>query len=96
MYGLVVSLSDIGSVELKPKLPGDLTRTNGYGGLGSVLKGHCSSDIGPVTVFLDPAVPPFIYLTTADVNLIVNVDSAEKTRALYDELLAAVAASQGE
>ncbi len=96
MYGLVVDLPDIKSVELKPDLPGNLSRTNGYGGFGSVLKGHCSSDIGPVTVFLDTAVPPFIYLTTADGNLILNTDSEQETRALYDELSAAVTAPQGE
>jgi flagellar basal body-associated protein FliL len=96
MYGLDVALSDIKSVELKTELPGNLSRTNGYGGFGSVLKGHCSSDIGPVTVFLDTAVPPFIYLTTTDGNLILNTDTEEKTSVLYNELLAAVTASQGE
>ena len=93
MYGLTVNLLDIESIELKAQLPGDLSRTNGYGGAGSILKGHCSSDIGPVTVFLDTSVPPFIYLITADVTLILNTSSEAETRALYDKLLAAVPVS---
>ena len=88
-YGQTIQLSDIQSVEMKTDLPGNLKRTNGYG-LGSVIKGYCSSDIGDVTVYIDTAKPPFIYLTTKSGTIILCDETAEKTGELYSSLAAAV------
>lgn len=90
MYGQVIDLSDITSIKLKPELPDDLSRSNGYGGFGSTLKGECRSSSGDFTVFLDTSVPPFIYLTTSDGNLIFNAQTAEDTRVLFAALSSAV------
>ena len=88
-YGQTVKLSDITAVELKNDLPSNLRRTNGYG-LGTVVRGACSSDSGDVTVYIDTAVPPFIYLTTSSGLIILNDETAEKTQVLYDSLLSAI------
>lgn len=84
-YGQAINLSDIKRIELKDTVPAKLRRTNGYG-LGSIIKGHCSSDIGDVTVYIDTSKPPFIYLTTENGLIILNDRTAEKTQALYDLL----------
>jgi hypothetical protein len=91
MYGTVIDLSSINSIELHESLPGGLSRTNGYGGFGSTLKGYCRSDLGPVTVFLDTAVPPFIYLSTADTVYIFNATTSDQTKPLYYNLRSAAA-----
>jgi len=89
-YGQTISISDIQSIELKDTVPAKLRRTNGYG-LGTIIKGHCSSDIGNVTVYIDTSKPPFIYLTTANGLIIIfNDETAEKTHALYEDLQKAI------
>lgn len=71
-------------------MPAKLRRTNGYG-FGTIIKGHCSSDIGNVTVYIDTSKPPFIYLTTANGLIIIfNDETAEKTHALYEDLQKAI------
>ncbi len=91
MYGRVIDLADIQSVELEPELPDGLSRTNGYGGFGSALKGECRSAIGDVTVYVDKSEPPFIYLVTTDGTYILNAASGDQTQALYNELILASA-----
>ena len=88
-YGQEIKLSDIRSVELKTEVPGNLRRTNGYG-LGSVIKGKCSSDLGDLTVYLDTSKPPFIYLDTASGLVVLNDQTAEKTNALFEDLKSAI------
>lgn len=88
-YGQTIQLADIQKVELKTDLPGNLRRTNGYG-LGSVIKGYCSSDMGDVSVYIDTSRPPFIYLTTKSGTVILCDETAEKTKELYSSLTAAV------
>lgn len=90
MYGQVISLSDIKSVELKTTLPDNLRRTNGYGGIGTVLKGYCSSSIGNVIVFLNTSIPEYIYITTTSSVIILNEKNEEQTKILYNELLSAM------
>lgn len=88
-YGETIRLSDIKQIELKSELPSNLSRTDGYG-FGTIIKGKCSSGIGNVTVYLDTSVTPYVYLTTSSGTVILNDQTAEKTRALYKELAAAV------
>ncbi|UOO38686.1 hypothetical protein IZU99_05430 [Oscillospiraceae bacterium CM] len=91
MYGKTLNLADIKSVDLKETLPGNLKRTNGYGGAGTVTKGYCSSDIGDVLVFVDSSISQYIYLTTTTEIIIFNNHDIVQTKALYDELVAAIA-----
>lgn len=89
MYGETVSLSDIKSVELKDTMPGNLIKTNGFD-LSTVLKGHFSSGGTKYMLFVDAAKPPFIYLDTASGAIILNDETADKTKTLYEQLKAAV------
>lgn len=85
MYGQSVSLADIQNVQLKSDPPVNLKRVNGYG-MGSVIKGKCTSDLGDVTVYIDTSKPPFIYLTTSSGLVVLNDQTAEETQSLYDQL----------
>lgn len=91
MYGVTIALDTVESVELKDALPEGISRTNGYGGIGSTLKGNCKSDIGKLLVFLDIDVSPFIYLTTSgsEITYIFNSGNPDATKSLYEELSAA-------
>ena len=40
-------------------------------------------------VYVDTSAPPFIYLTTTSTPVIINDQSADATRALYQELVSA-------
>jgi hypothetical protein len=86
MYGLTVNTSDIQSLELKATLPSNLKRTNGYGGVGTVLKGFCSSDIGDVRVLIDTSKSLFLYITTSSEVIILNGETNEETQQLYETL----------
>jgi hypothetical protein len=83
MYGLTIDTSDIQSLELKDTLPGNLKRTNGYGGVGTVLKGFFSSDLGDIRVFLDTSKTLFLYITTPTEVIILNAETDDETRQLY-------------
>lgn len=84
-YGKNVELSEIRSVQLTADLPVIQTKINGLG-LGSILKGEFSSDIGNVTLYIDTSKPPFIYIKTTTELIILNDQSKSKTEALFDEL----------
>lgn len=90
MYGLTIDTATIQSVELKPTLPDNLKRTNGYGGIGTVLKGYCSSAIGDVLVFIDTSKSLFLYITTPTEVIILNGETDAETEHLYDALNKAV------
>lgn len=90
MYGRTINVSDIKDVELKTYLPDKLSRTNGYGGFGPVLKGYCSSDIGPILVFVTTDKSAFIYMTTTTDVIILSDESDEQTNQLYEKLQALI------
>lgn len=88
-YGQTIKLSNIKGIEVKDGLPANLSRTNGYG-IGNILKGHCSSNIGNVDVYVDTSKPPFLYLSTTSGVVIINGQSKAETQALYDKLNSAI------
>jgi hypothetical protein len=89
MYGETVNLSDVKSVELKDTVPGNLIKTDGFD-LSTVLKGHFKSGSTEYTLFVDTAKPPFIYLDTASGIILLNDQTADQTKALFEKLIAAV------
>jgi hypothetical protein len=72
-------------VQLKTDLPANLSRVDGYG-VGTIVKGKCTSDSGNVTVYIDTAKPPFIYLETKFGLIILSDQDKAKTQSLYDKL----------
>jgi hypothetical protein len=84
-FGETVKLSDIKSVQLKNDLPAIGTKLNGLG-IGTILKGKFSSKIGGVTLYVDTAKSPYIYITTTTEMIILNDQTKDKTQSLYEEL----------
>jgi len=93
MYGRTIALSDIVSVRLDNKLPPNLLRWNGFA-FRSILKGNFASRGTTMKLFVDASKPPFIYLDTSRGLVILNDQSADKTKALYQELQNRISAGQ--
>lgn len=86
MYGQEVAINKINSLELKDTMPEVLTRTNGSA-LGTTLKGYFKlKDIGKAKLFVDTSKPPFIYVKTNSITIILNCEESEKTKAFHEKL----------
>ena len=85
LYGESIAFSDIVDIKLNNTLHPNLFRTNGAA-LGSSLKGNFQSNGTKLKIFVDSSKPPFIYLYTSSLVIIINDQSADKTQALYQEL----------
>jgi hypothetical protein len=85
-YGQEYAWPDVKDVGLVPRLPRILARTNGFAAAG-VLRGHFRVEgLGAGKLFVDLGSPPFVLVRLREGYVIVNLETAEKTRALYDEL----------
>lgn len=85
-FGQKINLSEIKNVQLKNDLlPANLSKVNGLG-LGTILKGKFTSNIGDVTVYIDSSIPPYIYINTTSGLIILNEQSKTKTQTLFGEL----------
>jgi len=93
-FGETIQLSEINGVTLKDTLPDNLTKVSGAN-LGTILKGDFESGGTPMKVYVDTSVPPFIYLDTQNGLVILSDQTADKTQALYQELLQKTAVSGG-
>lgn len=96
VYGLDISGSDVKDILLIDKsmddIEPDMHRDNGYGGFGSTLKGHFSSEkIGNFMLFVKSDVSPTIRIERhgAD-DIYLGFSDGEKTRMIYRELKAAI------
>lgn len=87
MYGEVYTWETIESVELKEELPTIEMRTNGSA-LGLNLKGHFRTrELGSVKLFVDAQEPPFIYLETDGGITTFNLENADETKGIFEEIL---------
>lgn len=87
MYGDVYAWESIEHIELREDLPTIVMRTNGSA-LGSNLKGHFSTkEFGSVKLFINKQKPPFVYLKTSDGMVIFNLESADETAEIFEEIL---------
>lgn len=87
MYGEVYTWESIEAVELIRKLPTIEMRTNGSA-LGSNLKGHFrTTELGSVKLFVNTDKPPYIYLETDDGITIFNLNNADETQKIFEEIL---------
>jgi hypothetical protein len=85
-YGQQYPWSDVADIRLEPRLPRILARTNGFAAAG-VLRGHFRvQGLGAGKLFVDLGTPPFVLVRLREGFVIVNLETAEKTRALYEEL----------
>lgn len=87
MYGGVYTWESIEAVEMMEELPTIEMRTNGSA-LGSNLKGHFRTrELGAVKLFVDTQKPPFIYLETDGGITIFNLDNADETQEIFEEII---------
>jgi len=85
-YGQSISLQDIQSLELLEQLPVIELRTNGSA-IGERLRGHFRlRDVGQVMLYLKVGVPPYIVIKTAAQPIYLNLETAEQTQDLYNQI----------
>lgn len=86
MYGASYDWSSMEELTLMEELPEVIIRTNGSG-IGSKLRGHFRmEEYGAVKLFMDAAVPPYIYFEHEGKIVIFNLGEEEKTEELYNEM----------
>lgn len=96
MYGLDLKDTDIKAISLIDKCMNDIEpakdRTNGYGGFGASLKGHFRSEkLGKFMLFVRSTSAPTLWVECNDrEGIYISFTDAEKTKALYNELKAAL------
>lgn len=83
--GETIPFASVTTVELKNTMPPHLVKVLGDR-VGTQLRGRFASDGTEMTVYADTAVPPFVYLSTASGLVILNDQTAAKTRSLYTEI----------
>ncbi|MDQ7096663.1 TIGR01777 family oxidoreductase [Desulfosporosinus sp. PR] len=84
-YGKTINLPDIKRLQLKNDLPQGLKKVVGIN-LGTILKGNFTSKDGDLTVYIDTAHPPFIFLSTTTGLIIINDRTKTDTQSLYNQL----------
>jgi hypothetical protein len=88
-YGQEYPWSDVTDIGLEPRLPRILARTNGFAAAG-LLRGHFRvQGLGAGKLFVDLGTPPFVLVRLREGFVVVNLETAEKTRELYEELIRA-------
>lgn len=87
MYGKTYAYADIKGVTLKDSIPAVGTKTDGSG-LGDVKKGSWNVEgMGNCRLFIMSASGPFVVMDTSGGYVIISCKDAQKTRALYEDLL---------
>jgi len=86
MYGEFHPWDTLDRAELHDELPRIERRTNGAA-VGASLKGHFrATELGDVKLFVNTRKPPFIYITTRGRITIINTESEEGTRELFEDI----------
>ena len=86
MGGIAVSYEEIDEIELREEqIPG--TRTMGYGSMRLLLGAFQNQEFGNYTRYTYYNANPCIVITAGDRILVLSDESAEATRALYQQLL---------
>lgn len=95
MYGQAVPLARIERVELLERSMREIgvgTRTNGYGGVGTTLKGNFSSpQNGEMLLFVRADASPTLRIVrNGDKDIYLSFRNAQETRQLYEAILNAL------
>lgn len=83
--GESIPLADITGAELKDTMPPNLVKIVGDR-VGTQLRGDFESNGTAMKIYVNTSTPPFVYLNATSGPVILNEQSAAKTRTLYDEL----------
>lgn len=91
MYGMKIDVADVEHITLLEKSMREIgigKRTNGFGGLGSTLKGNFeSAALGKHKLFVNADASPTILIErNSDVDLYISFHDSQKTRDLFSEL----------
>lgn len=95
MYGVTVPFTDVIDISIINKSMKEIStgrRTNGFGGFGGTLKGHFNSEsIGKTLLFVNSDTPITIRIVRdGDKDIYVSLVNEERTKQLYQELVAAI------
>ena len=86
-YGQQYRWSDVTEISQAPLLPRIEARTNGFAGAG-VLRGHFRVEgLGDGKLFVEQGTSPYVLVRLRSGFVILSLETPEKTRALYAELL---------
>jgi hypothetical protein len=86
IYGLTLKYSDITSIDTVSQMPRVRLRTNGYA-FAKTLKGNFRLQ-GQVKakLFIREGSPPYIHITTNEINLYINFRDPDKTLKLFNDI----------
>lgn len=95
MYGVNLDVSEIRAITLIDSSMKDIgigSRTNGYGGIGTTLRGHFHSDsLGDYLLFVKSDSSPTIFIECKSrENIYLSFSNAETTLSIFNELKEAV------
>lgn len=94
MYGFDLGISDIGNVELLPKLPKINRRINGYS-FGAIRKGMFNlEDFGESRLLLESDRPPYLLISKSNGDkVVVNYKDTPRTEELYGKIQALISSN---
>ncbi|WP_195985656.1 hypothetical protein [Clostridium sp. D33t1_170424_F3] len=91
MYGMKIDFADVKNLTLIEKSMREIgigRRTNGFGGIGSTLKGNFeSASLGKHKLFVNADSSPTLFIErNSDVDLYISFNDSQKTRDLFAAL----------
>lgn len=91
MFGTDIELKEVERITLLDKSMREIgigERTNGFGGLGSTLKGKfASAALGKYRLYVDADAAPTLWIeTTSGEDVYISFDDSQKTRDLFAKL----------
>jgi hypothetical protein len=85
-YGASFAAADITAISLETRLPRVLTKTNGFGGAGT-LRGHFRVEgMGEGRLYIEEGFAPYLLVRLRQGFVVVNFREPERTRTLYEEM----------
>ena len=86
---LSLSYSEIDTIEYRSSLDTGM-RTNGFGSARVSLGTFCNDEFGSYTLYAYTKASEFVVLTADGKALVIGMDEPERTREIYDELIARI------
>ena len=86
---LSLSYSEIDTIEYRSNLDTGM-RTNGFGSARFSLGTFCNDEFGSYTLYAYTKASEFVVLTAGEKTLVIGMDEPERTREIYDELIARI------
>ena len=86
---LSLSYSKIDTIEYRSNLDTGM-RTNGFGSARFSLGTFCNDEFGSYTLYAYTKASEFVVLTADGKTLVIGMDEPERTREIYDELIARI------